>query len=93
MYDNFYRILDDYIIRESMCGVEEDTGVKGKAAVDSCDGVKRSCCIYNNKKRKIILFVEANKENKEIEIYLKGKLPEYMLPGEYVQMDNLPLNR
>lgn len=26
IYDKFYKILDDYIIRESMCGVEEDTG-------------------------------------------------------------------
>ena len=26
IYDKFYKILDDYIIRESLCGVEEDTG-------------------------------------------------------------------
>ena len=26
IYDNFYKILDDFKIRESMCGVDQDTG-------------------------------------------------------------------
>ncbi|SEH27899.1 AMP-binding protein [Selenomonas sp. KH1T6] len=53
----------------------------------------RSCCIYDSAKDRIVLLYEAeNNLDSVIRKFLKDKLPQYMLPGRYVQMKVFPEN-
>ena len=55
-------------------------------------GIDRCCCIYDNYRKKIVLFVEGKQEIEMITNKLKQKLPTYMLPGRLIQVEQLPLN-
>lgn len=52
------------------------------------------CAVYNQKNKKIVLFYECveEKENKEFREQLKSVFPNYMIPGEYHWMKQLPKN-
>lgn len=53
----------------------------------------RTCCIYDNAKDRIVLLYESeNNLDSDIRKFLKDKLPQYMLPGRYVQMKVFPKN-
>ena len=58
--------------------------------------IARCCCLYNNEKKKIVLFCELAKDSVStaisIKSTLKTRLSSYMVPGKVVIMDNLPLN-
>lgn len=55
------------------------------------DGIRSCCCIFDNESKKIILFYAGDIEKKEINAYLKEKLPRYMVPSKINKLDNLPL--
>ena len=62
-----------------------------EAAADRFDGVARSCCLYDNQKRRIRLFYVGDAAVSELTSYLKGYLPRYMLPAEVTRLESLPL--
>ena len=57
------------------------------------DGVSRSCCLYDEKKKKIILFYTGDIEKESLSLALKEKLPEFMIPGKTVQLSEFPINK
>ena len=61
-------------------------------AVSAFPKVTRCCCLYDEKHSKIVLFLDANISKEEICIQLKDILPEYMLPGKVLYLEELPLN-
>lgn len=65
---------------------EIETAVVALAEIVEC------CCLYDNKKLRIVLFYTGNIDGKEINEKLKDTLPEYMLPGKRVQLDEMPHN-
>ncbi|MBP9988937.1 MAG: amino acid adenylation domain-containing protein [Ruminococcus sp.] len=58
--------------------------------------IQRCCCLYNQDKKKIVLFCELSQgfdvTGKQIQSVLREKLSTYMLPSKVVIMDKLPLN-
>lgn len=54
--------------------------------------VEQCCCIYDNVKSKIILFVVSTMERKDIFAYLKNNLPHYMIPGKIIKLSEFPLS-
>lgn len=52
--------------------------------------VRMAACIYDNNRKKIVLFYTGDLTPAEITVQLKTKLPRYMLPGKTVQLDMLP---
>jgi amino acid adenylation domain-containing protein len=56
--------------------------------------VKNGCVVYNISKKEITLFYEAEIEVPVAELRTKiGTIfPKYMIPGEYIRMDELPRN-
>lgn len=64
-----------------------------EAAAMAYDGVTRACCIYDTKKKRIMLFYTGEGEKKEVTSALQQKLPQYMVPGRTVQLDEMPLNK
>ncbi len=63
-----------------------------ETAVSSLEGVSVCCCLYDDKRSKIVLFVEGNFTRSEINERLKELIPDYMLPGKVICADKLPLN-
>ncbi len=61
-------------------------------AVSSLSGVTSCCCLYDEKRRRICLFLDKDILKKELYAKLKRMLPEYMLPGKVVYMEDMPLN-
>lgn len=58
--------------------------------------IQRCCCLYNQEKKKIVLFcalsADVVKTGQEIQSILRTKLSSYMVPARVVVMEKLPLN-
>ena len=59
-------------------------------SVNKLDGIKESCCLYNEKKSIITLFYSGNATAGEISKFLRQTLPSFMIPRKLIQMENLP---
>ena len=53
--------------------------------------VRSACCIFDNEKKKIVLFYAGDITVAELTAYIKGKLPRYMIPNVTKQLEALPL--
>lgn len=63
-----------------------------ETAVSSLQDITMCCCLYDDKKSKIVLFLDRKYTKEEINSKLEKMIPEYMLPGKVVCMETLPLN-
>ncbi|MBO6164581.1 MAG: amino acid adenylation domain-containing protein [Lachnospiraceae bacterium] len=67
-----------------------------EAGAEKLSEIVRCCCLYDNNKKKIVLFAElmpgVTRTGKEIRSALKQHLSEYMIPSKVVMMEHLPLN-
>ena len=52
--------------------------------------VRSACCIFDNEKKKIVLFYTGDIPVAELTAYIKSKLPRYMIPNVTKQLDELP---
>ena len=64
-----------------------------ETAAMAADGITRACCIYNTKKKRIELFYTGDAEKITITEALKQKLPQFMIPGRTVKLDEMPMNK
>ena len=53
--------------------------------------VRSACCIFDNVKKKIVLYYTGELALPELTDYIKSKLPRYMIPNVTRQLENLPL--
>ena len=63
-----------------------------ETAVSSLEGISVCCCLYDDKRSKIVLFLEGEFTRNEINDRLRALIPDYMLPGKVICADKLPLN-
>ncbi len=63
-----------------------------ESAVSSLPDITTCCCLYDDKRRRICLFLDRDISKEDICIQLRKKIPEYMLPGKVIFMEELPLN-
>ena len=63
-----------------------------ETAVSSFDEISMCCCLYDEKRSKIVLFLETEIEINEINRRLKDLIPSYMFPGKVVCVGEMPLN-
>ena len=61
-------------------------------AVISQPEVRNCCCLYDDKRKKIVLFYEADQELDDLKTRLKNKVPDYMIPSVVKRLDAMPLN-
>ena len=57
------------------------------------DGVERACCLYDEKKKRIILFYTGDIEKGELSKALQQKLPQFMMPQKTLRLDDMPMNK
>ena len=62
-----------------------------EAAAAESDSIQRACCVYDQEKKRIVLFYVGEAEPKELMAFLKGYLPRYMIPAACCCMETLPL--
>lgn len=63
-----------------------------EVAVSSLEKVSRCCCLYDEKRQKIVLFIEGELEKTYINHQISRLLPDYMLPGKVISLKELPIN-
>ena len=63
-----------------------------ETAVSSLKEISMSCCLYDEKRGKIVLFVEEKLNLEELNKILKEMIPEYMLPNKIIHVEQMPLN-
>lgn len=63
-----------------------------ETAVSSIDGVDSCCCLYDDERKKIVLFVDKELDKEYINEQVSKLVPEYMVPGKIVALEQLPLN-
>lgn len=61
-----------------------------EAAAGSHGGVVSACCIFDGESKKIILYYTGSVSVKDLTIYLKAKLPRYMVPNLMEQLEEMP---
>lgn len=63
-----------------------------ETAVSSLEGVTTCCCLYDDKRSRIVLFVDKEMTKEEARESLGKMIPEYMIPGKIHYMEVFPLN-
>jgi len=63
-----------------------------ETAVSSLEGISLCCCLYNEQRNRITLFIDKQITKDEINEKLKNLIPEYMLPGKVIVMETMPIN-
>ncbi len=63
-------------------------------AVDAIPEISRCCCLYNEKRERILLVYQSpEKMDEQILKVLNEKLPRYMVPSQLIWMEEIPLNK
>ena len=64
-----------------------------EAAAQSVEGVERACCLYDAGRKRLILFYVGALDRKELKGHLRDLLPQYMVPNNTKQIDEMPLTK
>lgn len=62
-----------------------------ETATVAMNGVNSAACIYDDNKKKIVMFYEGTLSDKEIQEDLKTKIPGYMVPEVLIKKEKMPL--
>ena len=63
-----------------------------EAAVSSLQGIDLNCCLYDDKRNKIVLFYVGSLQENDVNDLLKAYLPDYMLPNKEIKLQEMPIN-
>lgn len=63
-----------------------------ETAVSSFEEITLCCCLYDDTKQKIVLFIDVDLDRDYIKERLKVMIPEYMIPGKIIYMRDIPIN-
>lgn len=64
-----------------------------EAAAHGVDGVERACCLYDAGRKRLILFYVGSIARKDLKEVLRKRLPQYMVPNNTKQLDEMPLSK
>ncbi len=64
-----------------------------EAVAYSAPEVERVCCVYDEEKKRILLFYVGKAEKKALSAFLREKLPPYMVPNSLKPLSAMPLNK
>lgn len=64
-----------------------------EAAAHAVAGVERACCLYDSTRKRIKLYYVGNIDRRGLKSELRDRLPQYMVPNNTRQLDEMPLNK
>jgi len=56
-----------------------------------CASVAQTACVFEKERERITLFYTGDAEAKDVAVFLKKKLPRYMIPGRVLKLETMPL--
>ncbi len=62
-------------------------------AIERIRNIVRVCCIYDDKKDKIIAFYQGKADDKAIFKEISNMLPSFMIPNRFIVVEEMPLNK
>lgn len=62
-------------------------------ALNALSGVERACTFFDERKNRVVAFYVGCSEKKEIIDDMKKKVPEYMVPNLFMQVEEMPLTK
>lgn len=62
-------------------------------ALNAVDGVERGYCVFEEARNRIAAFYVGERPKKEIRACLLEKLPSYMVPNVFQQIDRIPMTK
>jgi non-ribosomal peptide synthetase component F len=62
-----------------------------ESAANSHPDVKIACCVYDERKNKIVLFYVGSVTTADMARFMKSKLPRYMVPNVLKILESMPL--
>ena len=62
-----------------------------ETAVMSIPDIKAACCVQRRIDDTLVLYYTGDIEKADIQKLVSDKLPKYMIPGEYLKKDELPM--
>lgn len=63
-----------------------------ETAVSSLPEISLNCCLYDEKRQKIVLFIEEELDKAYINEKISHLVPEYMLPNKVIRVEKMPIN-
>lgn len=63
-----------------------------ETAASAVAGVTQNCCVFDDRRQKIVMFYTGSIEEKGLSTSLKGMIPDYMIPGKFIRLKIMPLN-
>lgn len=64
-----------------------------ESAAQGADGVSRACCLYDSRRKRILLFYAGGADKSWLFDYLRGRVPQYMVPNKMFSLDAMPLTK
>ena len=64
-----------------------------ETAMERIDAIVRTCCLYDEKKNKIIAFYQGNIEKREIVLKVGESLPAFMIPNKFRKVEHFPITK
>ena len=64
-----------------------------EAAATGVDGVERTCCLYDAKRKRLRLYYVGSLDKAELAEQLHALLPSFMVPNAIKQIDAMPLTK
>ena len=61
-----------------------------EVVVNMHKGIRTNCCIFDDNKKKIVLYYVGDAARAEVASFAKEKLPRYMFPNVIIQLDAMP---
>ncbi|HHT96808.1 MAG TPA: amino acid adenylation domain-containing protein [Clostridiales bacterium] len=62
-----------------------------ESAANMVPGIKTAACVFNDKKKKIVLYYVGECTLVDVSLFLKTKLPRFMIPNKIKCLENMPL--
>ena len=61
-----------------------------EVVVNMHKGIRTNCCIFDDNKKKIVLYYVGDAQRAEVAAFAKEKLPRYMFPNVIIQLEQMP---
>ena len=62
-------------------------------AINAVDGVERGYCVFDENRNRIVGYYVGAREKKEVRACLLEKLPVYMVPSAFQQIEEIPMTK
>ena len=64
-----------------------------EAVLGSLKDIEHACCFFDEQKNKVVAYYVGTEDKRAIIDNMKTKVPDFMVPNVFVNVEELPLNK